>query len=123
MSALQPSPARKASRSDSFVSTLDAKPVLMPKPSKSVAMARATTTARRLRQVMGWIPRSEHAVRTKVQRHEDSFNPFALSLSKGRSFFAVRRRTVLRQRSEEHTSELQSLMRISYDAFCLKKKK
>src|SRR3546814_9595125 len=24
-------------------------------------------------------------------------------------------------RSEEHTSELQSLMRISYDAFCLKK--
>src|SRR3546814_4088436 len=26
-------------------------------------------------------------------------------------------------RSEEHTSELQSLMRISYDVFCLKKKK
>src|SRR3546814_7432474 len=35
--------------------------------------------------------------------------------------FAVRcpRRT----RSEEHTSELQSLMRISYAVFCLKKKK
>src|SRR3546814_3918783 len=30
----------------------------------------------------------------------------------------VRRRT----RSEEHTSELQSLMRISYAVFCLKKK-
>src|SRR3546814_1446066 len=27
------------------------------------------------------------------------------------------------QRAEEHTSELQSLMRISYDVFCLKKKK
>src|SRR3546814_9940627 len=26
-------------------------------------------------------------------------------------------------RSEEHTSELQSLMRIAYDVFCLKKKK
>src|SRR3546814_8704639 len=26
-------------------------------------------------------------------------------------------------RSEEHTSELHSLMRISYDVFCLKKKK
>src|SRR3546814_1168417 len=26
------------------------------------------------------------------------------------------------ERSEEHTSELQSLMRISYDVFCLKKK-
>src|SRR3546814_1811173 len=29
----------------------------------------------------------------------------------------------LHQRSEEHTSELQSLMRISYAVFCLKKKK
>src|SRR3546814_3301587 len=30
--------------------------------------------------------------------------------------------TANRFRSEEHTSELQSLMRISYDVFCLKKK-
>src|SRR3546814_475532 len=30
--------------------------------------------------------------------------------------------TILDARSEEHTSELQSLMRISYDVFCLKKK-
>src|SRR3546814_8066238 len=30
---------------------------------------------------------------------------------------------MLRLRSEEHTSELQSLMRISYAVFCLKKKK
>src|SRR3546814_8915101 len=29
----------------------------------------------------------------------------------------------LARRSEEHTSELQSLMRISYAVFCLKKKK
>src|SRR3546814_10552382 len=29
----------------------------------------------------------------------------------------------LLERSEEHTSELQSLMRISYAVFCLKKKK
>src|SRR3546814_2047937 len=29
----------------------------------------------------------------------------------------------MRTRSEEHTSELQSLMRISYAVFCLKKKK
>src|SRR3546814_3106534 len=29
----------------------------------------------------------------------------------------------LHRRSEEHTSELQSLMRISYAVFCLKKKK
>src|SRR3546814_5685073 len=30
---------------------------------------------------------------------------------------------ILTNRSEEHTSELQSLMRISYAVFCLKKKK
>src|SRR3546814_19440438 len=32
-------------------------------------------------------------------------------------------RSALQTRSEEHTSELQSLMRISYAVFCLKKKK
>src|SRR3546814_4854058 len=31
--------------------------------------------------------------------------------------------TQFRNRSEEHTSELQSLMRISYAVFCLEKKK
>src|SRR3546814_4000139 len=35
----------------------------------------------------------------------------------------VRRAAVRKHRSEEHTSELQSLMRISYAVFCLKKKK
>src|SRR3546814_10779047 len=32
-------------------------------------------------------------------------------------------KTGIEKRSEEHTSELQSLMRISYAVFCLKKKK
>src|SRR3546814_9249939 len=32
-------------------------------------------------------------------------------------------RWLMQRRSEEHTSELQSLMRISYAVFCLKKKK
>src|SRR3546814_3562811 len=35
----------------------------------------------------------------------------------GKTYLAVER-----MRSEEHTSELQSLMRISYAVFCLKKK-
>src|SRR3546814_3435926 len=39
----------------------------------------------------------------------------ALSLTAGTNF--------AEGRSEEHTSELQSLMRISYAVFCLKKKK
>src|SRR3546814_1159150 len=60
----------------------------------------------------------------------------ALGLGASRSMRAVRWRqaisdiTVSRvkfhwglSRSEEHTSELQSLMRISYAVFCLKKKK
>src|SRR3546814_2545858 len=34
----------------------------------------------------------------------------------------AKERTVNTVRSEEHTSELQSLMRISYAVFCLKKK-
>src|SRR3546814_2426836 len=34
----------------------------------------------------------------------------------------IHRRLFGRTRSEEHTSELQSLMRISYAVFCLKKK-
>src|SRR3546814_8334576 len=36
---------------------------------------------------------------------------------------AQRQLEVAQLRSEEHTSELQSLMRISYAVFCLKKKK
>src|SRR3546814_4111700 len=36
---------------------------------------------------------------------------------------AVARYMPVQDRSEEHTSELQSLMRISYAVFCLKKKK
>src|SRR3546814_1664704 len=45
-----------------------------------------------------------------------SGNPLAMSAG-----LAILRK--LADRSEEHTSELQSLMRISYAVFCLKKKK
>src|SRR3546814_7617303 len=38
-------------------------------------------------------------------------------------FYVLVTATQLRRRSEEHTSELQSLMRLSYAVFCLKKKK
>src|SRR3546814_9462420 len=39
-----------------------------------------------------------------------------------RRFAAAQRSALGDSRSEEHTSELQSLMRISYAVFCLKKK-
>src|SRR3546814_7121006 len=41
----------------------------------------------------------------------------------GGSSYPADASTLLLYRSEEHTSELQSLMRISYAVFCLKKKK
>src|SRR3546814_9433281 len=44
--------------------------------------------------------------------------PFAMIVA-----LAASAATIMANRSEEHTSELQSLMRISYAVFCLKKKK
>src|SRR3546814_1861568 len=54
--------------------------------------------------------------------HADTITPRQCS-----SFLSMRSASSLKtlrddSRSEEHTSELQSLMRISYDVFCLKKK-
>src|SRR3546814_4499780 len=51
----------------------------------------------------------------------DRFGAARERTARGRT--ATFRISVERQRSEEHTSELQSLMRISYAVFCLKKKK
>src|SRR3546814_2020237 len=47
----------------------------------------------------------------------------SLAAEKARSCSALRAHHSSTSRSEEHTSELQSLMRISYAVFCLKKKK
>src|SRR3546814_1256933 len=53
----------------------------------------------------------------------DYAQPFALLMLPAELSAATTRDPVLRaERSEEHTSELQSLMRISYAVFCLKKK-
>src|SRR3546814_7622583 len=45
-----------------------------------------------------------------------------LSLDRSRLCLLARPQAGVARRSEEHTSELQSLMRISYAVFCLKKK-
>src|SRR3546814_7446663 len=53
----------------------------------------------------------------------ESAYPFQPSRLSGElQFFAELFLPGVRDRSEEHTSELQSLMRISYAVFCLKKK-
>src|SRR3546814_7135607 len=49
--------------------------------------------------------------------------PYCLRATEERQIYEkLLRGSELAQRSEEHTSELQSLMRISYAVFCLKKK-
>src|SRR3546814_2923233 len=62
-------------------------------------------------------PRGEHAVHRPEARHMLGIVPVVeLLLVRAVDVHPV-------HRSEEHTSELQSLMRISYAVFCLKKKK
>src|SRR3546814_10261873 len=58
------------------------------------------------------------AVQEGDQRHDEEVHAGSLEEEKA----DLRRDPGYRERSEEHTSELQSLMRISYAVFCLKKK-
>src|SRR3546814_3681621 len=57
---------------------------------------------------------------TPHNRHQGEGAPKEYPLRKGNP---EKLRIPQPERSEEHTSELQSLMRISYAVFCLKKKK
>src|SRR3546814_1835208 len=64
-----------------------------------------------------WISRGPKREKARAKR---ATRPRAPSADGGRcASCSTRRRS---NRSEEHTSELQSLMRISYAVFCLKKK-
>src|SRR3546814_8337574 len=88
------------------------------------------TTLCRSQQRGSW-PLREHrdprfARQASLQRRESGSCGLALllpavSAGGSRRRCAQRARERLQLRSEEHTSELQSLMRISYAVFCLKK--
>src|SRR3546814_2319507 len=88
--------------------------------------------ARLEKRVRGWVP----AVEAALVRHIEPARAARLALRHAATFPAPYRsmndaeeaaedilRLAALARSEEHTSELQSLMRISYAVFCLKKKK
>src|SRR3546814_5479069 len=64
--------------------------------------------------------------RTSQSCNLDSYHPLVSAISKRICLLMQlppeHGETLQGQRSEEHTSELQSLMRISYAVFCLKKK-
>src|SRR3546814_9631425 len=78
----------------------------------------------------GALPELQHRYRAADRRPDAGHDPARRAvrqrLAHGQAGVAGRVRGVGRvraARSEEHTSELQSLMRISYAVFCLKKKK
>src|SRR3546814_8223459 len=71
-----------------------------------------------------------HLVQPRIEPHDLVVDPGVVPVRAGIGATADHRLEVVvaaylerPARSEEHTSELQSLMRISYAVFCLKKKK
>src|SRR3546814_6869687 len=62
------------------------------------------------------------ARRPAVQRNRQAAAPRAQGRTGGSGLRRIESADMTGPRSEEHTSELQSLMRISYAVFCLKKK-
>src|SRR3546814_4859318 len=89
----------------------------------SVAPQRRTSPARRDRNRLFRQPRDQRRI---VGRLGDDADMAAGHRARDQhDEFGVARVMLqdYRRRSEEHTSELQSLMRISYAVFCLKKKK
>src|SRR3546814_6641947 len=65
---------------------------------------------------------ADHLPQRIVPRHDREHDPDRFISEEGARHAGHRRVSEHRGRSEEHTSELQSLMRISYAVFCLKKK-
>src|SRR3546814_5696798 len=67
----------------------------------------------------------EPAARSRLDRHrlEPRADPVEARMGAARLRHGRRPARSATRRSEEHTSELQSLMRISYAVFCLQKKK
>src|SRR3546814_10919893 len=79
--------------------------------------------ARRRRRIVAWAAVCAAAFAPAVRRWCPGCLGCCGSGFSGYECSTTASRFALVLRSEEHTSELQSLMRISYAVFCLKKKK
>src|SRR3546814_7291184 len=79
--------------------------------ARSRVGGRASRPPARTRRYLSYSPTHSRSYRVSTARRSPS----------GMHRYSIR--TSRAGRSEEHTSELQSLMRISYAVFCLKKKK
>src|SRR3546814_8860014 len=87
----------------------------------TIALVTAQATTRRSRSTSPSLaPTSKRSsLLSRSTKASNAARPSVLSQTPMRAFSM----TPTARRSEEHTSELQSLMRISYAVFCLKKKK
>src|SRR3546814_9325999 len=109
----------------SFPPRRSSQPADSPLPHRLVqshAMLFGTTGAGKTTQLRDLI--------VQMRQRQDNAVVFDLTGAYVEAFYDPERDTILNPmdqrcpaRSEEHTSELQSLMRISYAVFCLKKKK
>src|SRR3546814_2086543 len=110
---------------------------MRPDPGRQFHASRGGTAQRR------WKRRRRHGIAIRLPRHardgatavsqrrrsvvrarrSDARRWYLTAVGAGRWHAACGGGRTAGRRSEEHTSELQSLMRISYAVFCLKKKK
>src|SRR3546814_8522122 len=96
-------------------------------PYTTLFRSRGRTGAREFRGFLADALRERHQGGARAHRRQEGRRsrgfPAQAGLFQGRVRQDRRNRAQRGRRSEEHTSELQSLMRISYAVFCLKKKK
>src|SRR3546814_8990407 len=90
-----------------------------PRATRTATLLPYTTLFRSLGALLPFAALQQHAV--PGRRHFLLLAPVEQELALGMRHQIGH--VARQQRSEEHTSELQSLMRISYAVFCLKKKK
>src|SRR3546814_3162849 len=88
----------------------------MPSALPGISAARASSLLQQTDRLIKTVPEVE-SVFGKAGRADTATDPAPLEM-----FETTIRFKPKEQRSEEHTSELQSLMRSSYAIFCLKKK-
>src|SRR3546814_10282453 len=96
-----------------------------PRSTRTDTLFPYTTLFRSVIVISGVIPPStDRGDNTQLWRYRDLQEPVKLTCLPNIEHLHAIRHTLEEEfpRSEEHTSELQSLMRISYAVFCLKKK-
>src|SRR3546814_4513112 len=94
-----------------------------PRSTRTDTLFPYTTLFRSFRLMIGLSPDFRLFAGNKVLSRVTIFrSPARPNRIKDRSHALFQDRPADHRRSEEHTSELQSLMRISYAVFCLKKK-